>query len=147
MNRDYINWLESLPCNRKRQIVNQWMGEWAPLPEEIYLPRDEETQQRLIEHDCPNGVMAPPKQWLTNSCAGRAPICHPLLALCQFPGLSSSGEEKNSRGGNKVTLPLSFRNPCLWRGFCFSRSYRALRETNYDSVPLLSITLAINCSQ
>ena len=32
MNRDYINWLETLPCNRKPQKVNVWMGEWAPLP-------------------------------------------------------------------------------------------------------------------
>ena len=38
MNRDYINWLETLPCNRKPQKVNVWMGGWAPLPEEIDLP-------------------------------------------------------------------------------------------------------------
>ena len=38
MNRDYINWLETLPCNRKPQKVNVWMGSWAPLPEEIDLP-------------------------------------------------------------------------------------------------------------
>ena len=31
MNRDYINWLETLPCNRKPQKVNVWMSEWAPL--------------------------------------------------------------------------------------------------------------------
>ena len=37
MNRDYINWLETLPCNRKPQKVNVWMGGWAPLPEEIDL--------------------------------------------------------------------------------------------------------------
>ena len=37
MNRDYINWLETLPCNRKPQKVNVWMGSWAPLPEEIDL--------------------------------------------------------------------------------------------------------------
>ena len=35
MNRDYINWLETLPCNRKPQKVNVWMGSWAPLPEEV----------------------------------------------------------------------------------------------------------------
>ena len=29
MNRDYINWLETLPCNRKTQKVNAWMGGWA----------------------------------------------------------------------------------------------------------------------
>ena len=38
MNRDYINWLETLPCNRKPQKVNVWMCDWAPLPEEIDLP-------------------------------------------------------------------------------------------------------------
>ena len=38
MNRDYINWLETLPCNRKPQQVNVWMGSRAPLPEEIDLP-------------------------------------------------------------------------------------------------------------
>ena len=29
MNRDYINWLETLPCNRKPQKVNAWMGGWV----------------------------------------------------------------------------------------------------------------------
>ena len=38
MNRDYLNWLETLPCNRKPQKVNVWMSERAPLPEEIDLP-------------------------------------------------------------------------------------------------------------
>ena len=28
MNRDYIDWLETLPCNRKPQKVNVWMGGW-----------------------------------------------------------------------------------------------------------------------
>ena len=31
MDRDYIDWLETLPCNRKPQKVNQWMGEWAAI--------------------------------------------------------------------------------------------------------------------
>ena len=26
MNRDYIDWLETLPCSRKRQPINTWMG-------------------------------------------------------------------------------------------------------------------------
>ena len=26
MNRDYIDWLETLPCNGKPQKVNPWMG-------------------------------------------------------------------------------------------------------------------------
>ena len=42
---------------------------------------------------------------------------HSQLSLCQLPALYLLCEEKNSRGGNKDTLPLSFRNPCLWRGF------------------------------
>ena len=46
MNRDYINWLETLPCNRKHQKVNVWMSEWAPLPEEIDLPAYENWQDR-----------------------------------------------------------------------------------------------------
>ena len=37
MNRDYIAFLEGLPCSRKPQKVT-WMGGWAPLPEEIDLP-------------------------------------------------------------------------------------------------------------
>ena len=50
MNRDYNHWLEMLPCNRKPQKVNVWMGSWAPLPKEIDLPayeawRDRENQR------------------------------------------------------------------------------------------------------
>ena len=45
MNRDYINWLETLPCNHKPQKVNVWMDEWAPLPEHVDLLRYEEIQQ------------------------------------------------------------------------------------------------------
>ena len=46
MNRDYINWLETLPCNRKMQKVNAWMGGWAPLPENVDLPCYEAWQNR-----------------------------------------------------------------------------------------------------
>ena len=46
MNRDYINWLETLPCNRKPQKVNVWMGSWAPLPEKVDLPCYEACQNR-----------------------------------------------------------------------------------------------------
>ena len=42
MNRDYINWLDTLPCNRNTQKVNAWMGGWAPLPGEVDLPAYEE---------------------------------------------------------------------------------------------------------
>ena len=64
MNRDYINWLETLPCNRKRQTINTWMGEWAPLPEEIDLPRYEEIQQERNQRDCPDGVMSRLWRWV-----------------------------------------------------------------------------------
>ena len=46
MNLDYINWLETLPCNRKPQKVNVWMGSWAPLPENVDLPCYEAWQNR-----------------------------------------------------------------------------------------------------
>ena len=46
MNRVYINWLETLPCNRKPQKVNVWMGSWAPLPENVDLPCYEAWQNR-----------------------------------------------------------------------------------------------------
>ena len=63
MNRDYIAFLEGLPCNRKPQKVNQWMGGWAPLPEEIDLPRYEEIQQQWNQRDCPDGVMSRLWRW------------------------------------------------------------------------------------
>ena len=28
MNRDYINWLETLPCNQRAPKINAWMGGW-----------------------------------------------------------------------------------------------------------------------
>ena len=64
MNHVYVNWLESLPCNRKLQTVNQWMGEWAPLPEHVDLPRYEGTPQRWIERDCPDAVMSRLWRWV-----------------------------------------------------------------------------------
>ena len=57
MNRDYLNWLETLPCNRKPQKVNVWMGSWAPLPEESDLPAYEDWQDREIQRS-PRGLMA-----------------------------------------------------------------------------------------
>ena len=58
MNRDYNHWLEMLPCNRKPQKVNVWMGSWAPLPKEIDLPAYEEIQQEWNQRDCRDGVMS-----------------------------------------------------------------------------------------
>ena len=64
MNRDYINWLETLPCNLNPEKVNVWMGGWAPLPEEIDLPRYEEIQQQWNQRDCGDGVMSRLWRWL-----------------------------------------------------------------------------------
>ena len=57
MNRDYIDWLETLPCNRKPQKVNLWMGSWAPLPEEIDLSSYLDWQDREIQRN-PKGLMS-----------------------------------------------------------------------------------------
>ena len=65
MNRDYINWLETLPCNRKPQKTNQWMSEWAPLPEHVDLPRYEEIQQEWNQRDCPDGMMSRLWRWVS----------------------------------------------------------------------------------
>jgi|TARA_B100002052_G_C15864781_1_gene591777 hypothetical protein len=57
MNRDYINWLTSLPNNqgvRSRQ-VNVWMAGYAPLPDEIDLEHAREMQERWVVRDCPDG--------------------------------------------------------------------------------------------
>ena len=56
MNRDYINWLETLPCNLNPEKVNVWMGSWAPLPEEIDLPAYENWQDRENQRN-PKGVI------------------------------------------------------------------------------------------
>ena len=66
MNRDYINWLESLPCNSRRLKVNQWMSEWAPLPNEIDLSHYEAVQQQWNERDCPSGVIGRLKTLMMN---------------------------------------------------------------------------------
>ena len=63
MNRDYIDWLETLPCNRKPQKANQWMSEWAPLPEHVDLPRYEEIQHEWNQRDCRDGVMSRLWRW------------------------------------------------------------------------------------
>ena len=64
MNRDYINWLETLPCNQRAPKINTWMGGWAPLPEEIDLPRYEEIQQEWNQRDCRDGVMSRLWRWV-----------------------------------------------------------------------------------
>ena len=64
MNRDYLNWLETLPCNRKPPKINTWMGGWAPLPEHVDLPRYEEIQQEWNQRDCRDGVMSRLWRWV-----------------------------------------------------------------------------------
>ena len=68
MNRDYIDWLESLPCNQHSHHlkVNQWMSDWAPLPTEIDLPRYEEWQQELNQRDSRDGVMSRLWRWVNS---------------------------------------------------------------------------------
>ena len=65
MNRDYINWLETLPCNRKPQKVNVWMGGWAPLPEEIDLSSYLGWQDREIQRN-PRALMARLRRWVNS---------------------------------------------------------------------------------
>ena len=65
MNRDYINWLETLPCNRKPQKVNQRMSEWAPLPEHVDLARHEDWQDRENQRN-PKGVMSRLRRWINH---------------------------------------------------------------------------------
>ena len=64
MNRDYINWLETLPCNRNTQKVNAWMGGWAPLPENVDLPCYEAWQNRGISGHI--GLMRRLRGWLSS---------------------------------------------------------------------------------
>ena len=49
--------LETLPYNRKPQKLNAWMGGWAPLPEEIDLPRYEAWQDHENQRN-PKGLMS-----------------------------------------------------------------------------------------
>ena len=65
MNRDYINWLEMLPCNRKPQKVNAWMGEWAPLPEHVDLPFYEDWQDREKQRN-PKDLMSRLRRWVSS---------------------------------------------------------------------------------
>ena len=66
MNRAHITFLEGLPCNRKPHKVNQWMGGWAPLPEEIDLPAYEDWQDRENQWN-PKGLMSRLRRWVTQA--------------------------------------------------------------------------------
>ena len=77
MNRDYIIWLETLPCNRKPQRINTWMSGWAPLRDEIELPRHEDLQDRENQRN-PKGVMSRLLRWVGRSTKkGVGPSAHP----------------------------------------------------------------------
>ena len=64
MDRDYIAFLQSLPYNRKPQKVNEWMGGWAPLPEEIDLSSYSDWQDRKIQRN-PRGLMSRLRCWVS----------------------------------------------------------------------------------
>ena len=68
---------------------------------------------------------------------------HSQLSLCQLPALYLLREEKNSRGGNKDTLPLSFRNPCLWRGFFLAYVGRLTFATRGYALMRLRVALLL----
>jgi hypothetical protein len=67
MNRDYIDWLTSLPNNRgvRSRQVNVWMAGYAPLPDEIDLQHCEEMQQRWVVRDCPDSVLGRLWRWVS----------------------------------------------------------------------------------
>ena len=65
MNRDYVDWLTSLPCNQRAPKINTWMGGWAPLPEEIDLPAYEDWQDRENQRN-PKGLMACLRRWVSS---------------------------------------------------------------------------------
>ena len=66
MNRDHINWLETLPCNLNPEKVNVWMGDWALLDTEMD-PAYEALQQEWNQRDCPDGVMSRLWRWVGES--------------------------------------------------------------------------------
>ena len=63
MNRDYIDWLETLPCNLNPEKVNVWMVSWALLPEEIDLADCEAWQDRENQRN-PKGLMSRLWRWV-----------------------------------------------------------------------------------
>ena len=57
MIRHYIDWLETLPCNRKPQKVNVWMGGWAPCLNTLICPAARILQDRENQRN-PKGLMS-----------------------------------------------------------------------------------------
>ena len=59
ISRDYIAYLERLPCNkharRRQQKHGQWLSGWVP--EQCKTSFAEPLQQAFIDKDCSEGVM------------------------------------------------------------------------------------------
>jgi len=59
LTREYVNFLESLPCNqharRRSRSVGAWLAGWVP--EQRQASFAEPLQQAFIERDCPDEVM------------------------------------------------------------------------------------------
>ena len=69
LTREYINWLEKLPCNRRARRrsrpVGQWLDGWVPQPREHGFA--EQMQQSFIEIDAPDGVLSRMKRLVGQS--------------------------------------------------------------------------------
>jgi len=65
MNRNYINWVENLPCHRgvRQRQVNVWMSGYAPLPDEIDLQHSKEMHRGGLR-ECPDGLLARLWRWV-----------------------------------------------------------------------------------
>ena len=59
LTREYIQFLESLPCNRHARRRSRPVGHWLAgyVPEQRQTSFVEPLQQAFIYRDCPDGVM------------------------------------------------------------------------------------------
>jgi len=59
LTREYVNFLESLPCNRharrRARHVGAWLAGWVPELRQASFA--EPLQQGCVDRDCPDGVM------------------------------------------------------------------------------------------
>ena len=59
LSREYLNWLQRLPCNRaarrSRRVGGEWLGSW--LPESQRTESWEPFEAAITERDCPDGVL------------------------------------------------------------------------------------------
>jgi len=59
LSREYVNFLESLPCNRHARHISRPVGArlagWVP--EQRQASFAEPLQQAFVDRDCPDGVM------------------------------------------------------------------------------------------